>query len=80
VGEIQPSHNGAQRGVDADVGEEFAEDAGVGNSDLRVQGGEGGRVQRTGGEEKRHQVDVAGGEAIRRDISYELINYCAWER
>ena len=48
MGEIEAADDGAEGGVDGDVGEEFAEDAGVGDGDLGVEGTEGGGVDRAG--------------------------------
>jgi len=47
VREIEASNNRPKSWVVSDVGEEFAEDSGVGNGDLVVQGGQGCRMNPT---------------------------------
>ena len=47
VREIKASHDRSQRGVSADVREEFPEDAGVRDGDLAVQRGESCGVDAT---------------------------------
>jgi len=47
VREIEASNNRPKSWVVSDVGEKFAEDSGVGNGDLVVQGGQGCRMNPT---------------------------------
>lgn len=72
--EIQSSHDSAQSRVEGDVREELAEDTGVRNSDLGVQGAQGCRVQGPRGEQERHEIDISGSEAIWRDVRHKLVN------
>jgi len=60
MAEIETAHNGAKGRVSGDVSEEFAEDEGMGDSDVLVEGGERGSVESVRGEEEGDEGRVSG--------------------
>lgn len=74
MGKVQTTHERSERGILRHVVESLGKDDGMREGHVSVQHTKCGSVQRTRGQETRHQVDIPWCIAIRRDIQSQVGN------